>query len=433
MASLLEELQKPAFRCTLTHLKQAGEQSVGVLRLLLLHPTCEPHELLPWAIKEGKNAVVIALLESRGIVFQSRQDPAMMACCESDNACIAQLILRDPRFSPGESAYEYTLHAVEKCSLTVLGVLQTAAEFFPLKRYREIIQKGCDTGNVIIFGVLLNVLGVCEWTLTRCAASGFVNLFDTALQKYTSNGSNVSLIVASACTDDNKIAMFRLMVSHLKEKDLWKVYFQSAERGSIPQLSCLLNSRRLAISPRLLSIDLTKGTMCLEYLLKERNIPVCASDEGYASSEQSRGYASSEQSRGCALSLSCVHCEEDVVSLLLKYSEGCEHIEGLLPRVIDLGYFAVAQEMVKKLRDNIKDSTVLAVLQSGNGPLIEALLGRLKNIREEIVLLCLYPEHLEAVQAVSRRFRLNFSWNSYALLKAAARDKTNTSFQALGL
>lgn len=410
--SMLDDLQKPSFRCTVSHLRSAAD-NLGVLRLLLQHPSCRPWELLPWAIEGGKDSVVTALLEAPRVVFEPKGDPAMLACCRHDNARAAELILKDPRFSTRD-AHEYTLEAVEACSLSVLGVLRQRGHlFFPAEQRCSLLQAGSATGNALVFGALTDVLGVCEWSLTLCTR--FTEMFSGALEKYVKTHSNVSLIVAFACSEENRIAAFRLMAPHLKRGDLWKVFFQSAERGSIAQLSYLLDLRKLEVSPRMLGIDLTRGTACLEYLLKERAVPVCDSD------------------LRCSLCLACVRCEESVILLMLEHSGYCRHLEDLIPRVTDLKYFTAAREMVEMLKGAIKDTTLLAVLKSGSTEVIDALLGRVKHVREEIVLLCLRAGHLEAVHSVSSRFRLDLSWSGYALLRAAAEDETGLSFRALGL
>jgi len=396
----------------------------GILRLLLISPYANPNEILLEVLASEIKiapAIPLALLEDTRIFFSDKDDAAMLKACERNNLQIVDLILRDSRFRD-RNIHTYLLKALRYNAITVASLLLTNIHFNVRKQMKDVLLAACKTKNMTIIRTIMS------HKTFNCSD---LECYETAVESALKSDSNEVFIEVLNLTKSPLLTMklfeqiitpsygsyYRIYILRLyqenRTKDLRMLLNECIK------IDCELKFREICdlystsnqivdIKTVALCID-NKAENCLIYLL-HLNIPYC--DNIF-----------------CGLH-HCVKNYKDVLGLILVEKAGsCQHAKASFVLSLRNLCYKTANTLLKDFEH--VDVAIGPILETCEDSLIQTLADKLTHIEPEHIRSSLIHRRITVIEILCSRFAIDLSWNNYELLRIAARDITNLSFNAL--
>lgn len=429
---IAESIMSPDFSVSTAMLQRAiCEGNIGVLRLLLLHPSSRPEVVLPKVIEwqaqtPVKSSAITALLECSHIQFLPKNDPVMLSACKYDNETVVRALLNHLSF-PREEILGYASDAVVNGAHHVLKCLLPYCQDVIL--LLSLALQSSHTSKEQIILALISSL--------TCSGRKRVELPETVLVLASSATPETIQAVFGACS--NRIIpstaiqcakkdsrAFRALVGSIQPEALQKLYYGHCALGreeDIPYIIDVFGTKRLPLTAQVLSANIISENL-FHLLTTQPGLCVCDKEVCVPTLLFSK-------KRVNKLLAVLRGMRESRGSTSLVPSLTCSHIEGLLCTALNLSDLPEREELldclIALLGDSVELDTVLSILTKSSPEIMGKFLDRMERIDETVVLHCLWLERSDLVALLCTRYTFDLGWNNYRLVREAAGQYPITS------
>ena len=444
-SELAKLIIQPEFIVTKEYLLTALSLSdSGILLTLLMHPSADPNPVILEALNKNDD-MITALLENPRMKFYKCKDVTMIGACEKNKVNIVKILLKDARFFPGNNTYEYILRCIHSGSVNVLRLLSEDSRFnFAWidkklnKSYCQSLYDACYKENLEMVNIILSNPEVKKIKIHPDILSYIIVLNNKNIFSAVLGSENVSVTksIVEECMEPNKSQLFLVLICKLKPDYVDIVFNMCLEKQYCGRIEDFIQLGKKQISMQSLvkcaEENLSISAKYLTEGLLNKNMSPCVSKDAYFPETCCIKIALEKSYDKTAYAIiggiipNTIHFDKRSD----KFNQSCKHSTDLLRLAINKLCYDTAKVLLTLVK-SIPDDILERILLTCPDDVIESLISVQRQIPEYIILKCLEKKRISAVRIACKYHEPDIRWNNYIILRTAAEDFSNASFDAL--